>query len=80
MFIVFHLQKLTPKKLYVPRNLAKSSKDVSRTLSPATHSFLILVVLSSFSVWLFIDTKKRLVSLHSVLDGSRRDGQTVDTV
>ncbi len=31
-------------------------------------------------VWLFIDTQKRLVTLHFALDGSRRDGHTVYSV
>ncbi len=31
-------------------------------------------------VWLFIGTQKRLVALHSALDGSRRDGHTARAV
>ena len=31
-------------------------------------------------VWLFIGTQKRLVSLHSALDGSRREGHTARAV
>ena len=40
-----------------------------RPLVSRTESESIVVV-----VWLFIDTHKRLVDLHSVLKGSRRDG------
>jgi hypothetical protein len=31
-------------------------------------------------VWLFMGTQKRLVALHSALDGSRRDGHTARAV
>jgi hypothetical protein len=46
------------------------------TVIPSMSGRLHCVVV----VWLFIGTQKRLVSLHSALVGSRRDGHTVRTV
>ena len=69
---------------------------VDLVVDPTVHWYIVLLVgqshVTSFCslwrpisvlvvvVWLFIDTQKRLVALHSALVGSRRDGHTTRTV
>jgi hypothetical protein len=72
------------KKRQAPHQRSETGFQRSETGDKQVHKITTTALrkpgLERVAVWLFIDTRKRLVTLHSALDGSRGDGHNTHTV